>query len=244
MLKISSDKNKNYMLFGLLLGDGSYQKSGKNGIVRISHTNKQRFYVKWLEYLCIINKLKYSTTYDYPVTTNYGDFIYSAIRIWVPDVRHFEKYNRFFKDNRKIPSKYVLNRINILGILLWYLDDGTLNISKEYTNDTLYKMHRFAYLNTQGFTKFENQQISKMLINRFKIQTRIHRDKKYFRLYMNATNFRKFYDLVEEYLPYILKRFHYKFNMKYKPNRNKNDKEYSKKYNSIITLAPNIDDMI
>ena len=39
-LKLSK-KEIDYMLIGLIYGDGYY----KNGIISISHTNKQKFYV-------------------------------------------------------------------------------------------------------------------------------------------------------------------------------------------------------
>ena len=58
-----------------------------------------------------------------------------------------------------------------------------------------------------------------------------YEDKLYYRLYFNATNFRKFFDIVRPYLKYIPKEFYYKFDMKYKPNRLKNSIEFSKKYN-------------
>ena len=49
-LKTFSDKDITFMLYGLFLGDGSY----RNGLLRIRHTNKQRFYILWLKNICEI----------------------------------------------------------------------------------------------------------------------------------------------------------------------------------------------
>ena len=52
-----------------------------------------------------------------------------------------------------------------------------------------------------------------------------------YRLYFNATNFRKFFDVIRPYLQYIPKEFYYKFNMQYIPNRIRDSLEFSEKYN-------------
>ena len=79
-----------------------------------------------------------------------------------------------------------------------------------------------------------------MFKERFDIDLKIHKDhsgfdkyknKVYYRLYFNATNFRKFIDVVRPYIKYIPHEFYYKFNMKYEPNRIKKSQEYSEKYN-------------
>ena len=225
-----SKKEINYALFGLVLGDGSYA----NGRIRIEHTNKQRFYVQWLENLCKKWGVRYKTRYDYEKKTTFGKRKYSEIVIWVPDRRHFDKFNRITnEDGRKIVSKYVLRRINPLGLLLWYLDDGSLSVIFKGT-----KASRFAYLNTQSFTYQENRSIQKMFKERFNIETKIRKDnsgfdssKRYYRIYFNAENFRRFYDLIRPYLSMIPKEFRYKFNMQYKPNRLKNSAELAAKYN-------------
>jgi hypothetical protein len=132
-------------------------------------------------------------------------------------------------------SATILESINILGLLFWYLDDGTLCVHFQEN-----KCSRFAYLNTQSFSKEENIMIQKMFKDRFDIDTKIHKDssgfekynyKTYYRIYFNATNFRKFYDLVRSYLQFIPEEFYYKFDMKYFPNRIKANSEYAQMYN-------------
>lgn len=216
-------------LYGLLLGDGTY-KSGK---IYCYHSNKQKFYVKWLETIFKENNLDIKCKYDYINKTSFGEYYYSQIAI---SVDKNEILNVFYdENNKKIISDYVLSNINEFGLLLWFLDDGQLHVSFKENSGK-----RFAYLNTQSFTYEENIKIQKMFKERFDIDLKIHKDnsgfkkqknKTYYRLYFNATNFRKFFDVVRPYLKYIPKEFYYKFNMKYTPNRLKNSLEFSKKYN-------------
>ena len=227
---ILKDKEITYALYGLMLGDGNYRK----GRIYCNHTNKQRFYVEWLERVFKELGLNVSSRYDFICNTTFGEYMYSQVSIRVPNKSDFE--NIFFdNNNKKIISDYVLQNINSFGLLLWFLDDGQWHVSFKDNS-----AKRFGYLNTQSFSYDENEKIKNMFKERFDIDLKIHKDKSglkgyedrvYYRLYFNATNFRKFFDIVRPYLKYIPKEFYYKFNMQYKPNRIKNSIEFSKKYN-------------
>lgn len=228
------DKNEiTFALYGLLLGDGSYS----NGEIRCKHTNSQRFYVEWLEKICKKNRINYKSRYDYYIKTTFGEKEYSSINIKVPNKFYFEKENNFYKNGRKAVLESVLEKINKLGILFWFLDDGQWHVSFKKNG-----AKRFGYLNTQSFTYEENQKIVKMFKERFNIDLKIHTDnsgfekfknKKYYRIYFNATAFRKMFDLLRDFLKELPKEFYYKFDMKYVPNRLKDSIEFSKKYNLI-----------
>jgi hypothetical protein len=164
---------------------------------------------------------------------------YNDVRIKVPNRFYIESGNKCFdKNNKKHISDYVLSNINSFGLLLWFLDDGQFHVS--FKNN---KAKRFGYLNTQSFTYEENVKIQNMFKERFDIELKIHedksgfdecKDKTYYRLYFNATNFRKFFDIVRDYLQYIPKEFYYKFNMQYTPGRGRDTIEFSEKYNLTI----------
>ncbi|MDM8559124.1 hypothetical protein [Candidatus Parabeggiatoa sp. HSG14] len=226
MIEKWSKKKINYTLFGLFLGEGSYD----NGNITINHTDKQHFYVQWLKQLCIDWKLDYNIHYTNTTLKN------SEIKIYVPSRRYFDNFGRVYnKSGKKVASKFVLNRITPLGILLWYLDSGHLHVSFKGT-----KVKRFAYLNTISFSYQENQRMQQMLYNRFGISCTIHKEdfnfkslkkKVHYRLYFNATHFKIFYDLVREYLKILPKEFKYKFNMQYVPNMTNLSDEYTLNYN-------------
>lgn len=231
-LKDFSEKEITYALYGLFLGDGHYS----NGWLRNVHTDKQDFYCKWLDDVFSNYGLKTSSKYHYIRHTTFGDIIYSSVNIKVPKKFYFESMNKCFDNNgHKIISDYVINNINEFGLLLWFLDDGQWHVSTK-NNST----KRFGYLNTQSFSYEENQKIQQMFQTRFGINLKIHtdnsgikkyKDRIYYRLYFNAENFKKFFDLVRPYLKYIPKEFYYKFDMKYVPNRLKSSIELSEKYN-------------
>lgn len=219
-----SKKELCYALYGFCLGNGRYQ----NGWIRIEYTNKQRFYIKWIAKFCRKNNLIFKTKYDFKKKTNYGENMYSAICIKVPDRKHFDKFNRL-----KNASDYLLRRINLWGLLFWYLDNGNLYV---VTDKKTNKTHRFAILNTQRFSYDENVKIKNMFKQRFDIDVKIYEDslyknqskKVYYKIYFNATNFRKFIDLLRDYILFIPKEFYYKFDMKY---RLKNLEEFAQRYN-------------
>lgn len=219
-------------LYGLFLGDGTY----KHGSIYIQHTEKQHFYCEWLNEQLDFTILNHSIYRNQKFKTTFGEHIYHIVRISVFDRERFELYNQCTDKNKhKTISLDLLNNINNLGLLLWYLDDGQLHVS--FKNN---KAKRFGYLNTQSFTYEENILIGNMFKNRFDIDLKIHKDNSgfekykgsiYYRLYFNATNFRKFFDVVRPYLPLIPRQFYYKFNMNYLPGRGRDSIEFSEKYN-------------
>jgi hypothetical protein len=166
---------------------------------------------------CSTNNIEYSTRFDFVKKTNYGEYTYSGISIHTPKVdQHFKSYNRFFDSTgKKIASEYVLKRISPLGLLFWFLDDGCLSVSTKKDGKSTVRQ---ATLATQGFSYQDNERIQKIFLSRFGIETKIHKDKTYFKQYLSATEFRKFYDLVRPYLNMVPKDMRYKFNMKYVAN--------------------------
>lgn len=207
MLKKMSEKEKSYSLFGLALGDGHYRQSS----IYIQHTDKQKEYVEMLEKIFKDAGLSYFAKYNSSAETSYGTYIYHRIRVSVPQRRHYDKYNRLInQDGVKHLSDYVLNRITALGLLFWWLDDGTLHVSHKDG-----RTKRFGYLSTESFSEFDNEKLVKMLQKRFNIETRIHHYREYCRLYINATNFKKLLDLWRKYLPDICETMRYKLNPRY-----------------------------
>ena len=220
-LKLSK-KEINYALYGLVLGNGFY----KNGVIHIKWSEKKKFYVQWLEQFCKSQKIKHVIQKDDAGKINF-------LKIWVPDRRHFENNRVVDSNNKKIISTYVLKRITPLGILLWYLDKGHLYVSVKEN-----KVKRFAYLNTQTYSKFENNLIRKMFKERFGIDTKLHEinrkkseNVEFFRIYINATNFKIFYSVVKSFLSIIPSELRIKFNMKYESNHSNSNAELLKKDN-------------
>lgn len=235
-----SCKQKTYALFGLLLGDGYYH----NGELQCTHTNKQRDYVKFLAKLFREWGILQRKRYDYTKRTTYGEYTYSQVvaKLSQPMREKIEKDHRFYgPSGNKIISKFVLRRINNLGLLLWWLDDGSLCVRKVQKGNGS-STNRIGTLNTQGFSK-ENSELAVIyLLKRFGIKCGIHKDSSvrngmkyhYHKIYFNATAMRKLIDIVRPYLAYIPESMLYKFDMKYEPNHRHTNSEYANLYNKKV----------
>lgn len=221
-----SDKEINYALFGLVLGDGTlkfHSFNSKSCRVQCVHTNKQREYVILLENLFKNLACKVSSRYDYEQKSNFGDYVCSCVSIKPPDYRHFIKFNRFIVINeenkrKKIVSNYVLRRINPLGLMLWFLDDGNLatGLYENYDRkNKSFSFHRRATLATLGFSYFENIKIKEMFKKRFDIEVTIQKKSKYHQIYFSRKAFEKLLLLIKDFLPLVPPSMLYKFDLKY-----------------------------
>lgn len=225
-----SEKEISYALFGNLLGDGFLRKNKKTQHwVESMHTNKQKEYVIWLKELYESWGLRVTSRFDFEKKTNYGMYTYSSISCKLFTNRHVEHNRLFDKNGNKFFSKYVAKRINIFGLLLWWLDDGSLTIHNKSNKST----SRHGSLATHCFDYDSQLRIQKMFKERFNIDVSIYKAKNdSFYIYFNATNFRKFFDLLSPYLDTIPTSMKYKFNMKYVINNNKESESFLK-YNLI-----------
>jgi hypothetical protein len=132
--------------------------------------------------------------------------------------RSFDFYaNQFYNidektgKRKKVVPKLIHRWLNEESLTYWFMDKG----SKIYWfMDNGSKMRRSGYfLNTQGFTLSENEQLADALGKRFKFEVNIHKDnnkktgKKGFRLYITAKSRDNFTQIVS---PYIDSCFKYK----------------------------------
>ena len=221
-----SEKEICYALFGTILGDSWVKNYKTTAWIKISHTEKQKEYVNFFKNLAEVWGLKSTKIYQYVQETNYGTYKYYSCNIKLPTKRHFG-LERTYKDGKKIVSPYVLNRISVFGLLLWYLDDGSLTVHTKKNGS----VSRSASIATHSFTYNENLAIQRMFKDRFDIDVSVNRDKTYNYIYINAENFRKFIDIVRPYLKLVPKDMMYKFNMKYVKNRLKDSELLVANYN-------------
>ncbi len=230
-----SDKEINYSLFGLLLGDAWVQNREhptRSKQLAMSHSMKQSNYVKWLEDLFKHWGIYRTSYYGRTKMATYGPLEHCGVICDIPDIRHFLKFNRFYNDEgKKIISSYVMQRITPLGLLFWFLDDGNLTVQKRKSEgkNPLYdgfKYSRFATLSTYGFNQTDHEVAQFYLKQRFDIEAKIHKwnprskPNSYLKLYFSATSFRKYFDIVRPYLDLIPDDMKYKFDMKYNSQRN------------------------
>ena len=179
------------ILVGSLLGDGALRKQGKrkNALLEVNHAYKYKSYVDW----------KYNHFYHYVLTcpkARQGTGIRVAYRFTTRSLPVFTNYYEWFYKNGKkqIPSNLILDPISLA---VWFMDDGS-------------KSRNALYLNTQQFTKDEQQLLSIKLREQFEIHSTLHCDKKYHRLYINTKSVPKMIEIIRAN---ILPCFRYKITL-------------------------------
>jgi hypothetical protein len=126
-MKTKFNKESRNLMIAILLGDGSI--SATNGF-RMTHCEKQKDYLVWkikqLNNYGIKNcGLKsYISTKGYKVGEEYW---YTRLNTIM-----FTKVLRrvFYKPKKVIANRKMLNRLNALGLAIWYMDDGHINHRK------------------------------------------------------------------------------------------------------------------
>ncbi len=171
------------VLIGTLLGDASIigTQYGKNYRLQIEQSDAQKEYVNWKYELfrewCLIppqfRKLRNSWRFR---TISHPQFT--------------ELRKQFYHGTRKrIPKEFERNfEISPMSLAVWFMDDGTVGPSKGYT------------LNSQNFTKGENEKLQRYLKDKFGLTTSLHKDKERWRIYILPQAREKFEKIITSYL--------------------------------------------
>ena len=118
---IKITKEMNQILLGSILGDASIIKNSRHSaIFSETHSINQEGYLKWKNSYLNFKENVY-TFYD-----KRSNRKYNQIRIRSPSSPSLlNYYNLFYGDgNKKLISQEVLNRLELLGLAVWYCDDG------------------------------------------------------------------------------------------------------------------------
>lgn len=169
-------------LFGSLLGDGCLitNPSMTNYRLQIEQSAKQKDYVFWKYEIFknfVLAPPKYlSRTRSWKFRTiSHKDFLpFRAM---------------FYKNGTKILPRDLSFLKDSLVLAIWFMDDGCLDRNSGYI------------LNTQNFTLNENKRLMKALIGDLGIRNiSLHRDKKYYRLFVRKKSMAAFMDLFFVYM--------------------------------------------
>jgi len=213
-------------IIGMILGDGSLSKRS-NSSLKITSVVKGYAEVKKeiLSQLTDVSISKYKKSNGsfgkkdiYEVRTRVHP-IYTKLRM------------RFYHNNRKTIDKYIMNTINELGMLLWYLDDGCLDTSSGI---------KFG-IYSNGFNLIEHQYIQKVLNDRFGLRFNIRKSFKkskakiYYWLYLKAIDRLKFYDnIIQPFLKYIPQEIMYKIPKREDIEKMMSSKSHHRFYENIV----------
>ena len=174
------------ILIGCLLGDGTMRKK-TNAHIEINHSFAQKALVDW----------KYEKLRNLVITPpkwRKGNGTREAYRFATRSLPCLTPlYEWFYINKRKvIPNNLSLNP---LILALWFMDDGS-------------KSRSSIYLNTQQFSKNEQEFLIKLLKQQFNIESTLNKDKIYFRIRVRTESIRSFINLIK---PFVLREFTYKF---------------------------------
>lgn len=177
---IPINKVEEQIILGSILGDASilYKKDSTNPCFRESHSIKQKEYLLWKFRL-----IKSLNIHIFESTRKNG---IKEINMASNQYHNFKLYrNLFYPNNKKIVNEEILKLIDVLGLAVWFLDDGHY----------IYPQKSIS-IATLGFSKEENEIIIKWFKIKWKIDCRLWRDKDKYRLLFNATNTNKFLRLI------------------------------------------------
>ena len=187
---------------GMLLGDASIPKARTPGTthhLQITHCMEQEEYMlqkkKYLEHLTEVRfYTNQANNNDYKccrLVTRTHPF-YNAMR------------NHMYHEGRKTVDEHIMKVLTPLGLALWYLDDGSLNLRGN---------SKIPVLATHCFNATEHEMMSRMLQKRFGFQWRINRTtttykgvtKNSYILRLRDKDRENFFGLIKEFVPECLK---------------------------------------
>jgi recombination protein RecA len=172
------------LVVGCLLGDGA-MRCKANALLEINHSFAQREYVDWKFH--VLSNLV--ATPPKARNGNAGRTAYRFTTRSLPALTPY--YEAFYVGNRKIVPKLELTP---LALATWFMDDGC-------------KSRRAIYLNTQQFDLGSQSRLLDMLLEQWRIDATLNRDKSYRRIRVAVSSMERFKRIVE---PYLRAEFRYK----------------------------------
>lgn len=177
------------LIIGTLLGDGCLlsNASGTNYRLQIAHGEKQKQYL-WWKYILLKNWVLSSPVY------------YAKNRAWrfrtLSHATFTELRQEFYCKALKIIPEDIYSILrDPFALAVWYMDDGT-------------RFHNGGYtLNTQSFTKKENERLVKSAKEIYNWHWTLHGDRGRHRIYIGKKEAKEFRELIE---PYIFPSLRYK----------------------------------
>lgn len=206
--RVKNNHDFNGILIGMVLGDSyiGVNKTQTLAYLETLHKGSHKPYLIWKQGL--IN-YKFKSTFKYKNNNGYDAFRFRT---------KLEKkliYLRkdFYVNGKKTVKSNLLNRLTDLGLAIWYMDDGCLNLGKK--NGLINR--RNVFLNTQGFGLEGNILIQEWLLSKYDISSNINRNQG-FRLRLNTSNTLKFIEIVSPFVE-LVPCMQYKIDLKYNLDR-------------------------
>lgn len=169
------------LVIGSILGDGYIRiiPGRKNAFFEVNHSYRAKEYVDW-KYAMLL-----SIAGSAPKARK-GNGKRIAYRFYTRQHSEItELFQKFYRAGEKIIPDNI--HIDAMALAVWYMDDGSQCRASD------------IYLNTQQFNK-ENQIRLIKLLSRMGIESRMNRDKKYWRLRVIKSSLSRFRELIHNYI--------------------------------------------
>ena len=126
-MKTKITKESRNLLIGLLLGDGTISN---NNVFKLSHCGEQKDYLEWKIKQLNNCGLRNNGLKEYISSKGYneGKTVYYTQLNTIPFIRVLRRV--FYKPNKKLGNRKLLNRLGAKEIAIWYMDDGHINYRK------------------------------------------------------------------------------------------------------------------
>ena len=191
--RIELDEYQKAIIVGTILGDACLHEnwSKTNSRLQIRHSIAQKEYVLW----------KYEALKSLVLTApqHYG----RTNSVWFRTISHpdLTKLQQiFYRDGKKIIPKNIKQFLKSpLTMAVWFMDDG--NARRDKGRLCSYN------INTQSFTATENSILQKELKKIWNIETNLHSNHGYQRLYIKSQSVKRFTEIIK---PHVLPSLSYK----------------------------------
>ena len=129
-MKTKITKESRNLLIALLLGDGTICS---NNVFKLAHSETQKDYLEWKIKQLNDSGIRNSGLKYYVKKCGYttGSLVYYTQLNVIPFIKVLRRV--FYKPNKILGNRKMLNRLDNRGIAIWYMDDGYINIRKDKT---------------------------------------------------------------------------------------------------------------
>ena len=182
------EKKEHDLIIGSLLGDASIRQREQNSCLRISHSIKQGTYINWKHN--VLKNFVFSEFYKRKRILNNQEVEMVILATKTHPVFNYYR-NLFYKNNRKVINKNVLEHINTRSLAIWICDDGSFD-----------RTYGYIILCTNSYNLDEHRLLKEFFNRKFGLNPTIGlRDKKYFYLRFKKDDSKKLIEFIKPFIP-------------------------------------------
>ena len=182
-------------IIGMLMGDAGLSKDRKNSHLFIGHSKKYEAYALWKKE--ILEQVTSVSVWYGESTAQKDGKLHQVMRIWTKSHPFYTGLrDRMYFENRKTFDLHCLLRLTDLGLLLWFLDDGTRYWEENgNTPSILFCTDRYNYI--------EHLSLQKYFHDRWNLIGKMNRHGKHWRIRFANSEAKKLDEIFSPYLSQV-----------------------------------------